>query len=177
MKRGNKMNSFKVLRRLQPLYCTVLAIALVLPQSLEAAETGTAQSDEAQYNLKLRDIEERVNSLKEQVFQSKARLLQLQEVVLQGAITGAKARLVHFNDMGSSFRLIRAQYALDGTPFLTEPTPVTANWQTLKKWKSSTVRFHRETTRFQCSLSTRGTDMGSLAISKLIGLSFALVTL
>ena len=66
--------------------------------------------------LKLRDIEERVNSLKEQVFQSKARLLQLQEVVLQGAITGAKARLVHFNDMGSSFRLIRAQYALDGTP-------------------------------------------------------------
>ena len=50
MKRGTKMNSFKVLRRLQPLYCTVLAIALVLPQSLEAAETGTAQSDEAQYN-------------------------------------------------------------------------------------------------------------------------------
>lgn len=110
------MNNFKVLRRLKPMYCFVLAMTMTLPLSLEAADTSTTQTEEAQYNLKLRDIEERVNSLKEQVFQSKARLLQLQEVVLQGAITGAKARLIHYNDMGSSFRLVRAQYALDGTP-------------------------------------------------------------
>ena len=110
------MNNFKALKQLRPAYCLALAVALVLPLSLEAAESAALQTDEAQYNLKLRDIEERVNSLKEQVFQSKARLLQLQEVVLQGAITGAKARLVHYNDMGSSFKLVRAQYALDGTP-------------------------------------------------------------
>ena len=68
------------------------------------------------YNLKLRAIEERVNQLKEKIFQSKARLIQLQEVVLHGSIAGAKAVIVHNNEMGSSFRLQRAQYALDGTP-------------------------------------------------------------
>lgn len=73
----------------------------------------SARSD---YNLKLRDIEERVNQLKEKIFQSKARLIQLQEVVLHGTISGAKAVLIHSNDMGSSFRLWRVQYALDGAP-------------------------------------------------------------
>lgn len=70
------------------------------------------------YNVRLRDLEERVNQLKERIFQSKARLIQLQEVVLHGTIAGAKAVLLHRNDMGSSFRLVRAQYALDGVPVL-----------------------------------------------------------
>ena len=67
-------------------------------------------------DLKLRAIEERVNALKEKIFESKARLVQLQEVVLHGTISGAKAVLIHRNEMGSSFRLVRAQYALDGAP-------------------------------------------------------------
>jgi hypothetical protein len=66
--------------------------------------------------MRLRNIEERVNDLKEKVFQSKARLIQLQEVVLHGAISGAKAILIHRNEMGGSFRLTRMQYALDGAP-------------------------------------------------------------
>ena len=66
------MNNFKALKRLRPAYCLALAVALVLPLSLEAAESAAPQTEEAQYNLKLRDIEQRVNSLKEQVFQSKA---------------------------------------------------------------------------------------------------------
>ena len=92
----------------------VICICLIGPAQV------SAQSQEAptknSYNIKLRAIEERVNELKEKIFQSKARLIQLQEVVLQGSISGAKAVLVHRNDMGSSFRLRRAQYALDGTP-------------------------------------------------------------
>ena len=52
----------------------------------------------------------------EKIFQSKAKLLQLQEVVLKGSISGAKAILIHKNEMGRAFRLNRAQYALDGTP-------------------------------------------------------------
>jgi hypothetical protein len=66
--------------------------------------------------MRLRNIEERVNDLKEKVFQSKARLIQLQEVVLHGAISGAKAVLIHRNEMGGTFRLTRIQYALDGAP-------------------------------------------------------------
>ena len=79
------------------------------------ANTG-ASDDKPAYNLKLRDIEERVNDLKEKIFQSKARLIQLQEVVLHGTISGAKAKIVHRNEMGASFSLARAQYSLDGTP-------------------------------------------------------------
>jgi hypothetical protein len=75
-----------------------------------------AAPGEDSYNIKLRNIEERVNQLKERIFQSKARLMQLQEVVLHGRITGAKAILIHQNEMGSSFRLLRVQYALDGAP-------------------------------------------------------------
>ncbi len=80
------------------------------------ASTPTTDASEQSYNLRLRNIEERVNDLKEKVFQSKARLIQLQEVVLHGAISGAKAVIVHKNDMGGSFRLSRLQYALDGAP-------------------------------------------------------------
>ena len=70
MKRGNKMNNFRILRRLRPMLSACFVVMLALPQSIEAAESGAVQSEEAQYNLKLRDIEERVNSLKEQVFQT-----------------------------------------------------------------------------------------------------------
>lgn len=90
--------------------------------SSEGADSGASgpvastAADEGGYNLKLRSIEERVNQLKEKIFQSKARLMQLQEVVLHGSITGAKAILIHRNEMGSSFRLTRVQYALDGAP-------------------------------------------------------------
>ena len=84
------------------------------PGASEAIEA--APVTEQGFNLKLRDIEERVNALKEKIFQSKARLIQLQEVVLHGAISGAKAVLVHRNEMGSSFRLRRVQYALDKAP-------------------------------------------------------------
>ena len=82
----------------------------------EPAEAAAKKTTRKPYNLKLREIEERVNDLKEKIFQSKSRLIQLQEVVLHGAITGAKAVLVHGDEMGSSFRLWRIQYALDGAP-------------------------------------------------------------
>ena len=71
-------------------------------------------------NLKLRTLEERVNNLKEMIFQSKARLMQLRELMLHGTITGAKATLIHRNEMGSSFKLSRVQYSLDGAPIFTK---------------------------------------------------------
>jgi hypothetical protein len=40
----------------------------------------------------------------------------LAESVLQGVIAGSKTVVVHRNEMGSSFRLVRAVYALDGAP-------------------------------------------------------------
>ena len=83
------------------------------------AETKEAAADET-FELKVKGLEESVNELKEKIFRTKARLLLLQETVLGGDITaGAKAVIIHRNEMGSSFTLEQAVYALDGAPIFT----------------------------------------------------------
>jgi hypothetical protein len=75
------------------------------------------QTAEEQNDLKVRTLEERVSDLKEKIFRTKARLMNLQEMVIGGDITtGAKAVLVHRNEMGSAFYLESVAYALDGAP-------------------------------------------------------------
>lgn len=81
----------------------------------EAVATTTAETmDAGTYAVRLRDLEQRINELKEQIFRSKARLSLLAETVLQGVVAGAQAVIVHENRMSSSFRLVKAVYALDG---------------------------------------------------------------
>lgn len=75
----------------------------------EAVDSGT-------YGVRLRDLEQRINELKEQIFRSKARLSLLAETVLQGVVAGSQARIVHENKMGNSYRLVKVVYALDGAP-------------------------------------------------------------
>jgi hypothetical protein len=65
-------------------------------------------------NLRLRRLEQRVQALKERAWRAKARVGMLKEAVLGGGV-GAQATLVHVNKMGSSFRLTKLVYALDGT--------------------------------------------------------------
>jgi hypothetical protein len=85
------------------------------PPPAEAAKPP-AGADE-QNELKARTLEERVSDLKEKIFRTKARLMNLQEMVIGGDITtGSKAVLVHRNEMGSSFYLESVSYALDGAP-------------------------------------------------------------
>ena len=87
------------------------------------APSSTAPVDDSDYAVKLRSLEERVNDLKERVFRSKARLILLRETVLNGAISGAKAVILHRNEMGSSFTLEQAGYALDGAPLFNKTDP------------------------------------------------------
>lgn len=70
--------------------------------------------DAGTYAVRLRDLEQRINELKEQIFRSKARLSLLAETVLQGVVAGAQAVIIHENRMSSSYRLVKAVYALDG---------------------------------------------------------------
>jgi hypothetical protein len=85
-----------------------------------AAETSAApeetEMDAGTYAVRLRDLEQRINELKEQIFRSKARLSLLAETVLQGVVAGAQAVISHENRMSSSYRLVKAVYALDGAP-------------------------------------------------------------
>jgi hypothetical protein len=85
------------------------------------AAVRPAQTAEEQNDLKVRTMEERVTDLKEKVFRTKARLMNLQEMVIGGDLTtGAKAVIVHRNEMGSSFYLESVTYALDGAPIYTK---------------------------------------------------------
>ena len=77
------------------------------PAAAPAAGTGN-------YKVQLKGLEQRVNELKERIFRSKARLNLLKETVLHGVIAGSKAILRHKNEMGSSFRLSKLVYAVDG---------------------------------------------------------------
>jgi len=66
------------------------------------------------YAIRLSEVERRTNELKEQVFRSKARLNLLKETVLHGVIAGARATIIHKNEMGYTFTPVRYVYALDG---------------------------------------------------------------
>jgi hypothetical protein len=72
------------------------------------------EMDAGTYAVRLRDLEQRIDALKEQIFRSKARLSLLAETVLGGVVAGAQAVIIHENRMSSSYRLVKAVYALDG---------------------------------------------------------------
>jgi hypothetical protein len=69
------------------------------------------------YSVRLRDLEQKVNQLKEKIFRSKARLSLLAEKILAGpAGAGARAIIKYSDKMGSSFKLVKAVFILDGVP-------------------------------------------------------------
>lgn len=81
------------------------------PAPAPAGQTAEEQAE------KVRTLEDRVNDLKEKIFRTKTRLMNLQEMVIGGDIAaGARAVLLHRNEMGSAFVLESAAYSLDGNP-------------------------------------------------------------
>ena len=79
-----------------------------------ATETATAGTVTSTQKVELKNLEQKVNELKEKIFRSKARLNLLKETVLHGVIAGSKAIIRHKNEMGSSFRLVKLVYSMDG---------------------------------------------------------------
>jgi hypothetical protein len=78
------------------------------------ASSSGGGADPGAYTVRLRSLEKNVNELKEQIFRTKARLNLLKETVLGGVIGASRAVIHHKNEMGSSFKLVKAAYALDG---------------------------------------------------------------
>jgi hypothetical protein len=78
------------------------------------ADAAAGGADSGAYTVRLRGLEKNVNELKEQIFRTKARLNLLKETVLGGVIGASRAVIHHKNEMGSSFKLIKAAFALDG---------------------------------------------------------------
>ena len=96
------------------------ASATELHSSAQAPSVQDLKTADESYDVKIRGMEEKVNELKEKIFRSKARLLALQEMVFTGVSTGARAVIVHRNEMGSSFRLREMHYFIDGAPLKQE---------------------------------------------------------
>lgn len=92
----------------------------VAPTGAVPVDGASLQTADESYDVKIRDMEEKVNELKEKIFRSKARLLALQEMVFTGVSTGARAVIVHRNEMGASFRLREMHYFIDGAPLKQE---------------------------------------------------------
>ena len=66
------------------------------------------------YGDRLDGLQSEVEALKDKIFRSKARLSLLKETVLRGVLAGSRVILAHRNRMGSSFRLVKIVYILDG---------------------------------------------------------------
>ncbi|MGZ3420404.1 MAG: hypothetical protein ACXVEE_21185 [Polyangiales bacterium] len=83
--------------------------------------TGSAGSvDGATYAVRLRDLEQRINELKEQIRRSHTRLALLSESILSGITAAARAELVFQNEMGNAYRLKRIVALYDGAPLATK---------------------------------------------------------
>jgi hypothetical protein len=87
------------------------------PAAAPASKTQTdakPKLDGATYAVRLRDLEARVDELKEQIRRSHTRLSLLSDTILSGGVGGARASIRFKNDMSGAFRLTRALFVLDG---------------------------------------------------------------
>ena len=83
----------------------------------EPAQTAPVNTEDEQgYNLKLRALEEKIDTLKDKIFKSKQRLAILQETVLGGTVGGSTVTIVHNNEVGNLFKLVSAVYYFDDKP-------------------------------------------------------------
>lgn len=67
------------------------------------------------YAVRLRDLEARVDELKDQIRRSHTRLALLSDTILSGGAAGSRAEVTFHNEMSSAFRLTRALFVIDGT--------------------------------------------------------------
>ncbi|MBX3186873.1 MAG: hypothetical protein KF819_07660 [Labilithrix sp.] len=70
--------------------------------------------DGATYAVRLRDLEARVDELKDQIRRSHTRLALLSDTILSGGAAGSRAEVLFHNEMSSAFRLTRALFIVDG---------------------------------------------------------------
>lgn len=71
-------------------------------------------SGNVDYDLRLRELEDRVNELKEDIFRSKSRLMMLREQILQTNIGGSRLVITHVDDTSATFDVVSVIYGLDG---------------------------------------------------------------
>jgi hypothetical protein len=77
-------------------------------------DPATVKPEDMPTAVRMRRLEQKTQALKERAWQLKARIQMLKEQMIGGGV-GAQALITHSAEMGSSFRLIKLIYTLDGT--------------------------------------------------------------
>jgi hypothetical protein len=92
--------------------------AAAAPPAAPAAEPSAVAApptiDGSTYAVRLRDLELRIDELKEQIRRSYTRLSLLSDTILSGGVGGARAEVKFVNEMSNAFRLTSALFVLDG---------------------------------------------------------------
>src|SRR5690606_34254217 len=91
------------------------------PVDAKAASTGGGEEanvesavDGATYQVRLRDLEQRVDELKEQIRRSHTRLSLLSDTILSGGSGAARAETEFVNDLSGAWHVVEAVFVLDG---------------------------------------------------------------
>ncbi|WP_394820607.1 hypothetical protein [Pendulispora albinea] len=79
-----------------------------------ATGVGPAQMDGQTYAVRLRDLEARVDELKDQIGRSHRRLALLSDTIMTQGAGGSRSEITFHNEMSSAFKLTRALVTLDG---------------------------------------------------------------
>lgn len=91
--------------------------------SVDDVEDDERAREERDFKRQLGTHEESVNSLKEDVFRSKATLQLLKEIVIVGGSAGARSTVYHVNNLGPSYQLESVAYYLDGQSIYAKADP------------------------------------------------------
>lgn len=78
------------------------------------APVASGQMDGATYAVRLRDLEGRVDELKDQIRRSHTRLALLSDTIMGGGAAGSRSEITFDNEMSSAFKLTKAVIVLDG---------------------------------------------------------------
>ena len=84
------------------------------PGPTDAIDPATVAPEDMPTAVRMRRLEQKTQALKERAWQLKARVQMLKEQMIGGGV-GAQSMIAHANEMGSSFRLTKLIYTLDGT--------------------------------------------------------------
>lgn len=84
------------------------------PSGISPPAPSAGGMDGATYSVRLRDLEARVDELKDQIRRSHTRLALLSDTILSGGVAGSRSEIALHNEMSSAFRLTRALVVLDG---------------------------------------------------------------
>ena len=88
------------------------------PPAVSVDMTTKAPTDQgmngATYAVRLRDLEQRVDELKDQIRRSHTRLALLSDTIVGGGAAGSRAEVEFQNEMSSAFELTRAIFVIDG---------------------------------------------------------------